>query len=52
MCLIDIPDHHVPQLTHLNDEKGRMAKQRDLTYIHIIILQGCRFLFQNYNIVI
>ena len=31
---MDIPDHHVPQLTHLNVEcklleKDRMAKQRD-----------------------
>ena len=45
MGLIDIPDHHVPQLTHLNVEcklleKIRMAKQSDLTYIHVIILQG------------
>ena len=35
MGLIAIPDHHVPQSTHLNVEcklleKGRMAKQRDL----------------------
>ena len=45
MGLIDIPDHHVPQLTHLNVkcklfERDRMAKQRDLTYKHVIILQG------------
>ena len=35
MGLMDIPDHHVPQLIHLNVEcklleKDRMAKQRDL----------------------
>ena len=35
MGLIDIPGHHVPQLTHLNVEcklleKDAMAKQRDL----------------------
>ena len=35
MGQMDIPDHHVPQLTHLNVEcklleKDRMAKQRDL----------------------
>ena len=34
MGQMDIPDHHVPQLTHLNVEcklleKDRMAKQRD-----------------------
>ena len=39
MGLIDIPDHHVPRLIHLNVEckylleKDRMAKHRDLTYI-------------------
>ena len=43
MGLIDIPDHHVPQLTHLNVEcklleKDRMAKQRDFN------------LFSNFNL--
>ena len=37
---MDIPDHHVPQLTHLNVEcklleKDRMAKQRDFSNFNL-----------------